>query len=257
MSGIASSRARDRASLVLQALRKDYPDAHIELDYSNPLELLIATILSAQCTDKRVNQLTATLFKKYRTAEDYAKADPAELERDIMPAGFFRNKTKSIQGCTRMLIEKSQGRVPGTLEELVQCPGVGRKTANVILGGWFGIPGITVDTHVLRLARRLGLSRNADPVRMEFDLQKLLPQPEWSFFSNALIWHGRRVCHARKPKCPACSMKGFCPSASSKNPSPGVGRAGRRSRAASVPSLLRRGGSSRRTSGRSAAAHHS
>ena len=205
--------ARNRAHRALKVLRREFPDARVTLDYANPLELLVATILSAQCTDKRVNELTRTLFKKYRTPEDYARANPRELERDIKPAGFYHNKTKSIQGCARGLIEKFEGQVPGTMDELLQLPGVGRKTANVILGGYYHQSAVVVDTHVLRLSRRLGLTQESDPVKVEFDLQKLLPRASWMFFSNALIQHGRNVCIARKPKCAECPMNGFCPSA--------------------------------------------
>lgn len=220
---------------MLRSLRRDYPDAHIELEFASVLELVVATILSAQCTDKRVNALTRTLFRKYRTVEDYARADPRELEQDIMPAGFYRNKTKSIQGCCRMLIERFGGEVPGTMEELVQLPGFGRKTANVILIGWFHQPGITVDTHVIRLSHRLGLARADDPVKIEFELYKLLPKTSWAFFSNALIWHGRRVCHARKPNCAECSMRRFCPSASADEKGH-RGHKGRKGRVPAVPS---------------------
>jgi endonuclease III len=205
--------APERAKKTLKALRRDYRDAHIELDYTTALELVVATILSAQCTDVRVNKLTPDLFRKYRKPDDYLSVTQEELERDIMPAGFFRNKAKSIQGCCRVLIERFHGEVPGTMEELVQLPGVGRKTANVILGGWFHKPGIPVDTHVIRLTHRIGLARADDPVKIEFELQKLVPKASWTFFANALIWHGRRVCHARRPDCPACSMNRFCPSA--------------------------------------------
>jgi endonuclease III len=207
------NKAGMRAKKVVTVLKRNFPDARIALDYRNPLELLIATILSAQCTDKRVNLLTKTLFKKYRTPADYAGADRRELERDIMPAGFYHNKAKSIQGCTRGLIEKFGGQVPRTMEELTQLPGVGRKTANVILGGLFGQPAIVVDTHVIRLSGRLGLTREKDPVKIEFALQKLLPESDWTFFSNAMIQHGRNVCTARKPNCPVCDMRRFCPSA--------------------------------------------
>jgi endonuclease-3 len=206
-----SSAPALRAAKTLRVLRRDYPDARVALDYSSPLELLVATILSAQCTDKKVNELTPALFRKYRTVEDYARSDLKALQQDIRPSGFFRNKAKNIQACCRMLIERFAGRVPGTMEELVQLPGVGRKTANVILGACFGIPGIVVDTHVLRLSCRLGLTRQKDPVKVEFALQPLLPRRAWTFFSNAIIRHGRRVCLARAPQCPACAMRRFCP----------------------------------------------
>jgi len=203
-----------RLKKIIAALRKTYPDAHCELNYSNPLELLIATILSAQCTDKRVNIVTAELFKKYRTAADYANAKPAELEQAIKTTGFFRNKTKSIQACCRKLVEKHNGEVPKTMEELTQLGGVGRKTANVVLGNAFGInEGVVVDTHVTRLSHRLGLTRQKDPEKIEQELMKLVPQKQWTMFSHWLIWHGRRRCYARNPDCPNCEIKKLCPSA--------------------------------------------
>jgi len=206
-------RAGERAKKTLARLRQDFPDADVTLDYTNPLELLVATILSAQCTDKRVNLLTKLLFRKYRTAQDYARVKLKELERDIMPAGFYHNKAKSIQGCCRELLAKFDGRIPRTMDELIQLPGVGRKTANVILGGYYHQPAVIVDTHVLRLSCRLGLTRQKDPVKVEFELQKLLPGNSWTFFSHALIQHGRNVCMARKPNCAGCHMNRFCPSA--------------------------------------------
>ena len=197
---------------IIAALRKTYPDAHCELNYLNPLELLIATVLSAQCTDKRVNQVTAELFKKYRTAADYANAKTAELEQDVKTTGFFRNKTKSIQACCRRLVEQYGGKVPQTMEELVQLGGVGRKTANVVLGNAFGInEGIVVDTHVARLSHRLGLMKQKDPEKIEHDLMKLVPRAQWTMFSHWLIWHGRRRCYARNPDCFNCEIKTLCP----------------------------------------------
>jgi endonuclease-3 len=184
------------------------------LNYSNPLELLIATILSAQCTDKRVNIVTGELFKKYRTAADYANARSAELEQDIKTTGFFRNKTKSIQACCRALVERHNGEVPRTMEELTQLRGVGRKTANVVLGNAFNInEGVVVDTHVGRLSQRLGLTKQKDPEKIEQELMKLVPQEHWTMFSHWLIWHGRRRCYARNPDCPNCEIKKLCPSA--------------------------------------------
>jgi len=197
---------------IIAALRKTYPDAHCELNYLNPLELLIATVLSAQCTDKRVNQVTAELFKQYRTAADYANAKTAELEQDVKTTGFFRNKTKSIQACCRRLVEQYGGKVPQTMEELVQLGGVGRKTANVVLGNAFGInEGIVVDTHVARLSHRLGLMKQKDPEKIEHDLMKLVPRAQWTMFSHWLIWHGRRRCYARNPDCLNCEIKTLCP----------------------------------------------
>jgi len=201
-----------RAKKIIAALRKTYPDAHCELNYSNPLELLIATVLSAQCTDKRVNQVTAELFRKYRTAADYANANTAALEQDVKTTGFFRNKTKSIQACCRKLVEQYGGKVPQTMEELVQLGGVGRKTANVLLGNAFGInEGIVVDTHVARLSHRLGLTKQKDPEKIEHDLVKLVPRAQWTMFSHWLIWHGRRRCYARNPDCLNCEIKALCP----------------------------------------------
>jgi len=200
-----------RVKKIIAALRKTYPDAHCELNYLNPLELLIATVLSAQCTDKRVNQVTAELFRKYRTAADYANARPAELEQDIRTTGFFRNKTKSIQACCRKLVEQYDGKVPQTMEELVQLDGVGRKTANVLLGNAFGInEGIVVDTHVARLSQRLGITREKTPEKIEQGLRKLVPRAQWTMFSHWLIWHGRRRCYARNPDCLNCEIKTLC-----------------------------------------------
>ena len=201
-----------RLKKIIAALQKTYPDAHCELNYSNPLELLIATVLSAQCTDKRVNQVTAELFRKYRTAADYANAMTARLEQEIKTTGFFRNKTKSIQACCRKLVEQYGGKVPQTMEELVQLGGVGRKTANVVLGNAFGInEGIVVDTHVARLSHRLGLTKQKDPEKIEHDLVKLVPRTQWTMFSHWLIWHGRRRCYARNPDCLNCEIKTLCP----------------------------------------------
>lgn len=213
---IGLSPAEDRAKKTLSVLRKDYPDATVTLDFTTPLELLVATVLSAQCTDVRVNALTKTLFKKYGNPKDYADADVNVLELDIRPAGFYHNKAKSIQGCCRDLIEKHGGKVPATMEELVELPGVGRKIANVLLGGYHHRPAVIVDTHVTRVSQRLGLTGESDPVKIEFALQKLLPERDWTFFSHALILHGRRVCKALKPNCPGCSMKGFCPSSTTR-----------------------------------------
>jgi len=203
-----------RAKKIISSLQKTYPDAHCELNYSNPLELLVATILSAQCTDKRVNVVTASLFKKYQTAADYAKADPAELELDIKTTGFYRNKTKNVQSCCRKLVERHGGEVPPTMEELTHLDGVGRKTANVVLGNAFGRnEGVVVDTHVARLSHRLGLTGEHDPEKIEQELVKLVPRELWTLFSHWLIWHGRRRCSARSPDCPHCEIRKLCPSA--------------------------------------------
>ena len=216
MLSLKSSRADPaaRARRIVQLLARAYPDAGCALRHSNALELLVATILSAQCTDKRVNQVTEGLFARYRTARDYADADPGELEQAIRPTGFFRNKAKSIRGAARMLVGKFGGRVPGTMEELLELPGVARKTANVVLGTWFGTAaGVVVDTHVHRISRRLKLTRQDDPKKIEQDLMKLLPVKEWIDFSHRVIWHGRKTCDARKPKCGECALASCCPSA--------------------------------------------
>ena len=203
-----------RTEKIIAGLRKTYPDAHCELDYSNPIELLIATILSAQCTDKRVNMVTTELFKKHRNAADFANAPLAELEQDIKTTGFFRNKAKNIQACCRKLVERHGGAVPKTMEELTQLDGVGRKTANVVLGNAFGINvGVVVDTHVARLSKRLGLTKQEQPEKIEEDLMKLVPREEWTLLSHWLIWHGRRRCNARKPDCAQCEIRKLCPSA--------------------------------------------
>ena len=205
--------AKERVKQLIKVWPKVYPDAHTELNFDNPLELLIATILSAQCTDKRVNMVTPALFKKYRTAKDYANASQTELERLIKSTGFFRSKTKSIRGATAVIVEKFGGKVPSTMEELRQLPGVGRKTANVVLGNAFGKnEGIVVDTHVVRLSQRLGLTKHSDPVKIELDLMKLVPLEHWTQWSHWLIWHGRRRCYARKPDCGNCEVFKLCPS---------------------------------------------
>jgi len=207
----AEARA-GRTRKIIAGLQKTYPDAHCELDYSNPLELLIATILSAQCTDKRVNRVTASLFKKYRSATDYAKADPAELEEAIKATGFFRNKAKSIKACCAALVEKHGGEVPSTMEELTRLGGVGRKTANVVLGNAYRINvGVVVDTHIARLSQRLGLTKHTDPEKIERDLMLLVPRDQWTLFSHWIIWHGRRRCDARKPDCTGCEIANLCP----------------------------------------------
>jgi endonuclease-3 len=202
----------ERTERIIAILRQTYPNAHCELNFSTPLELLIATILSAQCTDKRVNLVTAELFKKYQSARDFVDAPVADIEEAIKTAGFFRNKAKNIKACCAMLVEKFGGEVPKTMEELHALAGVGRKTANVVLGNAFDINvGVVVDTHVTRLANRLGLVKGTDAVKIEQELIKLVPQPQWTLFSHWLIWHGRRRCIARKPDCPGCELRGLCP----------------------------------------------
>src|SRR5438132_5984000 len=202
---------RRRARRIMRELTLLYPDAKCALDYNNPLQLLIATILSAQCTDVRVNMVTPALFARYPDAQAYADADIADLEIMIQSTGFFRNKARNIQACCRILVEKHGGQVPQTMEELVPLPGVGRKTANVILGNAFGLPGIPVDTHVGRLSRRMGLTEHHDPVKVEHDLMALIPKEDWTDFGHRMIFHGRQVCHSRKPKCAECVVNKLCP----------------------------------------------
>ncbi|MBI1178504.1 endonuclease III [bacterium] len=210
---IAAKNVRTLA--IIDGLKRAYPDAHCELNYTNPLELLVATILSAQCSDKQVNIVTETLFKRYRSANDFANAPLAELEQDIRRIGLYRNKAKSIQACCRKLVELGNGRVPQTMAELTALDGVGRKTANVVLGNAFQINvGVVVDTHVARLSARLGLTKEATPEKIEQALMKLVPQQDWAMLSHWLIWHGRRRCYARKPDCLNCEIKKLCPSAS-------------------------------------------
>jgi endonuclease-3 len=202
---------RTRARRIVRLLAQLYPDARCSLDYNNPLQLLVATILSAQCTDVRVNLVTPALFARYPDVDAFAHADPAELETAIQSTGFFRNKARSIIGCCKKLAAEHGGRMPSTLQELVQLPGIGRKTANVVLGSAFGIPGITVDTHVGRLSRRLGLTAHTDPEKVERDLMGLIPRKEWTALSHRMIYHGRQVCFARKPNCTACALAAVCP----------------------------------------------
>ncbi len=205
---------KDRAAKIIQLLDKEYPDAKIALNYSNALELLVATILSAQSTDVMINQITQKLFKKYTKAVDYANADKAELEQDIKSSGFYHNKAKNIQGSTKLIVEKFGGKVPDTMEELLELPGVARKTANIVLYGAYNkVEGVAVDTHVRRLSQRLGLTENADPEKIEQDLMKLVPKPKWMHFANLLIFHGRRVCFAKKPNCAGCVLNKICPCA--------------------------------------------
>jgi endonuclease-3 len=205
----------ERAKTLVKTLPEVYPDAHCELDFKTPLQLLIATILSAQCTDKRVNLVTPALFAKYRSAQGYAQAPPAELEKAIQSTGFFRNKTRSIRAATAEIERNYGGKVPQTMAELRALPGVGRKTANVVLGNAFHKDeGVVVDTHVARLAQRLGLTKHRDPEKIERDLMKLIPREHWTDWSHWLIWHGRRRCHARKPDCTNCELLRLCPSGS-------------------------------------------
>ncbi len=200
-----------RVRAILQKLDEAYPDVQCALNHENPFQLLISTILSAQCTDERVNQVTKSLFVKYRTPQDFAYASPLELEQDIRPTGFFRNKTKSILGASKKIVEEFNGEVPRTMEQLLTLPGVARKTANVVLGTGFGIAvGVVVDTHVTRLSNRLDLSRNTDPKKIEQDLMRVIPKDKWILFSHQLIWHGRKVCQARKPRCAECSLEPLC-----------------------------------------------
>ena len=204
-----------RSRKIIEGLAETYPDAHCELDFTNPVELLVATILSAQCTDKRVNLVTAQLFQKYRTAADFANAPITDLEQAIKSTGFFRNKAKSIKTACRAIVDEHGGGVPRTMDELLQLGGVGRKTANVVLGNAFNINcGIVVDTHVARLAQRLGLTREKTPEKIEQALIPLVPQSQWTLFSHLLIWHGRRRCYARNPDCENCEVKLLCPKVS-------------------------------------------
>jgi endonuclease-3 len=207
------SPLQSRTRKIISLLRRAYPDAHCALNYSNPLELLIATILSAQSTDVRVNIVTADLFRKYRNVADFANADQSELERDIHSTGFFRNKAKSIRGAARMIIDEYGGQVPQTMEEILKLPGVARKTGNVVLGNAFGIAsGVVVDTHVMRLSTRLGLTTQKTPEKIEMDLQQLVPRKDWVDFSHLLIYHGRQICKARTPLCAECVIEPLCPS---------------------------------------------
>jgi endonuclease-3 len=207
---------KDRARKIISRLKKIYPEAKTALHHENPLQLLVATILSAQCTDERVNIVTKELFQHYHTAKDYAKANPKVLEQQIRSTGFYRAKTRNIISCCAMLVEKYNGKVPDTIEQLTQLPGVGRKTANVVLGAvWNKAEGVVVDTHVRRLSQRLGFTKEQNPEKIERDLVKIIPQHSWILFSNLLIWHGRKICKARKPKCLECPVNNLCPSANS------------------------------------------
>jgi endonuclease-3 len=207
---MAKKISKDRVKKILKILSRTYPDVKTALRHRNPVELLVATILSAQCTDKQVNQVTPALFKKLRTALDFAEVPLSDLEEMVRPTGFYRNKAKSIKACCEALVEKHGGKVPGNIEALVQLPGIGRKTANVILGSAFGIPGIVVDTHVKRLSQRIGLTKERDPVKIEFDLMPQIPKKDWIAFSHQMVWHGRALCNARKPRCPECPLLDLC-----------------------------------------------
>jgi endonuclease-3 len=201
-----------RAKVIYRQLSKCYPNVRCELDYKNAFQLLVATVLSAQCTDKRVNQTTPALFKKYPNPQKMAKADLRDIQKLVKSTGFFRAKAKNIKGLSNIIAEQFDGKVPCNLEDLITLPGVGRKTANVVLGHAFGIPGITVDTHFGRLSRRFGWSKQNNPVKVEFEVGELIPKKEWTNLSQRMIWHGRRVCHSRKPACGACTLAKLCPS---------------------------------------------
>jgi endonuclease-3 len=217
---VANREAKRYAGKVVRLLRRAYPDATCSLDFTTPLELLVATILSAQCTDKQVNRVTAALFKKFSTPRDFAEASLKQIETLIRPTGFYRNKARNIKNCAAVLLNHYSSRVPDSLADLVKLPGVGRKTANVVLGAAFGIPGVVVDTHVARISRRLGLTENTDPVKIEFDLMKILPNSDWSDFTLRLIYFGREYCTARRPKCPVCPLHKVCPWPDKTNASP-------------------------------------
>ena len=206
------AKKKERAQAIYRILTKRYPNVRCELDFKNPLQLLIATVLSAQCTDKRVNAVTPALFKRYKKVGDFAGADLRELQGIIKSTGFYRAKAKNIKGLAAKILSEYNGKVPDKLEELIKLPGVGRKTANVVLGHAFDTPGITVDTHFGRLSRRFGWTKETDPVKVEFEVMELIPRKEWTNLSQRMIWHGRRICHARKPACGACPLAELCPS---------------------------------------------
>ena len=210
---VDKAEAAERVKKIFPILRRTYPKAAIALKFKSPLQLLVATILSAQCTDKRVNMVTKDVFEKYKSPADWVNADLKQIQEDIRSTGFFRNKAINIKGACTKIVEEFNGKVPSTMEELLTLPGVGRKTANCVLGDAFGVPGITCDTHVIRLSRRLGLSDNKDPVKLEFDLAEIVPQKDWTVFSHLIITHGRTFCMARKPNCPDCPIAKDCPSA--------------------------------------------
>jgi len=209
-----TGKKHDKVMQIIELLEREYPDAKTALRYSNPLEILVATILSAQCTDKRVNMITKSLFKKYQTAEDYANADLAELEQEIRSTGFYKNKAKNIKNASKMLVERFNSQVPRTMEELLELPGVARKTANIVLSNAYGvIEGIAVDTHVRRLSQLLGLTESTNPTVIERDLMQIVPRSHWKRITDLLIFHGRNVCAARKPQCSQCVLNQICPSA--------------------------------------------
>ena len=211
---INKEKAKQTAKTIWPILKKTYPQAKCALEHTNPLELLIATILSAQCTDVRVNIVTKTLFKKYKTAKDWADAPLGQIEQDIKSTGFYHNKALNIKNACKKIVDEYNNKVPNTMDELLNLNGVGRKTANVVLGNAFGVPGIVCDTHVLRLSRRLELSANTDnPEKLEFDLMEIVPKENWTLFSHLLIFHGRNICQARKPKCDVCPIAKYCPAA--------------------------------------------
>ncbi len=210
---VDKKEAAERIKKIWPILKQTYPQAKIALNFVNPLQLLMATILSAQCTDVRVNIVTKDLFKKYKDVNNWAKADLKQIEEDIRSTGFYRNKAKNIKSACQKIIEQFNGKVPNTMEELLQLPGVGRKTANVLLGNAFDTPGIVCDTHVIRLSRRLGLSENSDPEKLEYDLNEIVPRENWTLFSHLLIFHGRNICKARKPDCDNCPVAKYCPAA--------------------------------------------
>ena len=203
---------KKRTLEIIKRLKKKFPDAQIELDFKNPVQLVVATILSAQCTDKRVNIVTPALFKKYKSAKDFANANIKTFEKEIHSTGFYRAKTKNIIGCMKGIIKRFDGKIPNRIEDLITLPGIGRKTANVILGNIFGVPGLVVDTHMRRIANRLGLTNKQDPEKIEFELNEVVPKKDWTLFSHLIIWHGRRTCFARKPKCVECVVNTLCPS---------------------------------------------
>lgn len=207
-----NQETRKNARAIYRILSKTYPNVRCELEFKSPLQLIVAVVLSAQCTDKRINQITPALFKKYKTAKDYARAPLAEIEEYIFSAGFYHAKARHLKGLGTKLVEEFNGQVPDTLEELITLPGVGRKTANVVLGHAFDTPGITVDTHFGRLSRRFEWTKSEDPVKVEFEVGELIPQKEWTNLSQRMIWHGRRICHSRKPACGACPVAKICPS---------------------------------------------
>ncbi len=243
---------RKHAAAIVQELAQLYPEAHCALTFASPLQLLIATILSAQCTDKRVNLVTPALFARYPDAAAFAQADPAELQQLIRSTGFFRNKASNIIRCCQMIVTRFNGQVPGTMAELIQLPGVARKTANVVLGNAFQTPGIPVDTHVGRLSRRLGLTVQKNPVKVERDLNALIPEDEWSLFGHRMIFHGRQVCHARKPLCAECTLSPLCPRIGVSDKPKRKKRAAKsrtpaQSRPACRPESRRRAGTSTRT----------